>query len=153
MTVTCNQNSSERLCSIPWGFSQIQGSHFVDKQPPDLSLLGSLGHFYICQSHITPFWTEVHSSQENHHWTQPFKNHSIHVTVVCDWHLRFGLLPIKRIDLRLHQHIGKHQIPAFWWKRGLQKYIQIHLCQRCSEKAYFGSLWITIILQTWHPLQ
>jgi hypothetical protein len=33
--------------------------------------------------------------------------------LVCDWHLRFGLLPIKRIDLRLHQHIGKHQIPAF----------------------------------------
>lgn len=81
MTVTCNQNSSERLSSIPWGFSQIQGSHFVDKQPPDLSLLGSLGHFYICQSHINPLWTDVHSSQENYHWTQPFKNHRIHVTV------------------------------------------------------------------------
>ncbi len=134
MTVTCNQNSSERLSSIPWGFSQIQGSHFVDKQPPDLSLLGSLGHFYICQSHIN------HFEQMYIHLKKIITEHKLlKITVsmlVCDWHLRFGLLPIKRIDLRLHQHIGKHQIPAFWWKRGLQKYIQIHPCQRCSEKAY-----------------
>ena len=93
--------------NLPSGFSQIPIFHSVDRLLLDLSLLKFQGHFCICKAAV------ISGKNRNNPPVQPGRGEKKMKETEYRSHtedLRLSLLPIKGINFRLHQHVGKNQI-------------------------------------------